>query len=77
MKEHNFKFGDRVRLIDPSDWGVATNGDGLIVGFDIYIRVEWQGTLRRSLGTYYPHKADEIERVVNVGEQLLFSFMAE
>lgn len=75
MDRKGFKIGDKVRLTDPPDWGKVTKGKGLIVGFDSYIRVDWQGTLGRGMGSYYPHKVNEIELAVKVGEQLMFEFM--
>ena len=74
MANHNFKIGDRVRLKGSHYCGISSNDTGKVVSITCYIGVMWGGKLGSLLGTY-PHKPEEIEHAVKVGEQLLFQFM--
>ena len=76
MIKHNFKIGDKVSLKGSSYCGVSGNDIGVVTSLHCYIEVLWQGYLGKKLGCY-PHKPNEIEHAIKVGEQLLFSFMSE
>ena len=75
MKKHNFKVGDKVKLKDPRDWSMGDKV-GIIVRFTApYIQVDWEGIDEWKKN--YPHLPKEIEHIVKVGEQLMFSFMED
>lgn len=76
MDKEGFKIGDKVKLKGGSYGRYRGNDIGEVVNIDVYIEVLWGGNLKRKLGIY-PHRASEIEHVVKVGGQLLFSFMNE
>jgi len=67
-----FKIGDRVKLKCPQDWGMG-DSVGTIVGFDNYVRVDWEGS--PAWKKNYPHLSCEIKHTMRKGEQLLFNFM--
>ena len=73
MNEHNFKIGDKVRLKDHVNFkckGKVLTIVDLDCGYK-YIPVKWEGMR----WAYFPLLPSEIEHLVKVGEQLLFSFM--
>lgn len=76
MTKHSFKIGDTVKL-KGFYCGISSNDAGKVVGIGGYINVLWGGSLLERLGQgrCYPHRPDEIELVVKIGEQLQFSFM--
>ena len=74
MDTKGFKIGDKVRLKGSHYCGISGNDTGKVVSITCYIEVMWGGRLGSRLGTY-PHRPEEIEHVVKVGEQLLFNFM--
>lgn len=86
MIEHNFKIGDEVKVCDSSRWKKRImNTIGVIVVKDenrIYVEWETKGCVICGVENpcNYPqniqwHSSHDIEHVVKVGEQLLFSFM--
>lgn len=74
MDKKSFKIGDKVKL-KPTYIRVfpQTIEVGKVVGFDEgYILVSYSGCCYKE---GFPYESNEIEHVVKVGEQLLFSFM--
>ena len=74
MDKKGFKVGDKVKL-KGNFCGISGDDIGQVVSVSHYIRIAWTGYLRVRLDDIYPHLAEEIERVVKVGEQLEFNFM--
>ena len=76
MIKHSFKIGDIVKLRNGFYCGIYSKDTGKVAAIKYYVEVMWSGELRKRLN-YYPHKPEEIEHAVKVGEQLMFSFMSE
>ena len=76
MIKHNFKIGDKVKLtLVHIHMFPQTTEIGKVVGFDDdYILVSYNGCPYKE---GFPYVEGEIESVVKVGEQLLFSFMED
>lgn len=71
MDKHNFKVGDKVKLKGGFYCGMSENDIGVVVAFTApYIRVDYNIEGKYWFNNY-PHLPKEIERVVNVGEQLM------
>lgn len=89
MKNHNFKIGDKVKVvcINPPGWSTGEKligqvgtifnlQDGInpiIIEFNTEVLIKFFG--RADYSNKYNFKKCEIEHVLKVGEQLLFSFM--
>ena len=78
MTKHNFKIGDKVRLKNSKQFrfGAVTLTITKIINNYQFIYVIYEGISKRGY-SYFPLKPCEVEPVVRIGEQLLFSFMQE
>ena len=73
MRSYNFKIGDKVKLKNPGSFSLDTETLKIIRFENQFIKVTWGGVKERE----FPLYPCEIEHVIKVGEQLLFSFMIQ